>query len=252
MTVPGLSLDANSGSSRVISVAIGDFDGDGQNEIALATAVKKYVTENGVTTSDTVELSLFRYVHNSLTDTPSLKLVSSTDLLVPSAIPPSISLVAGNFTGSTNNRAQLILADAFVDGYNDRFFALTLINLDSSLIPAPIDFLHDYYVLEQQTNPPPVDADPQIKAVAGLFRYDPTNGFDLYRRQIAVAYDLPVVTQYQGTGSKLEIQLFQVSSDAPSDTTSITPLFDGQRLELLDSGGAGEGSREVRISPPED
>ena len=94
ITVPGLYLDANSGSSRVISVAIGDFDGDGQNEIALATAVKKYVTENGVTTSDTVELSLFRYVHNSLTDTPSLKLVSSTDLLVSSTIPPSISLVA--------------------------------------------------------------------------------------------------------------------------------------------------------------
>ena len=187
------------------------------------------------------------------TDTPSLKLVSSTDLLVSSTIPPSISLVARNFTGSANNRAQLILADAFVDGYHDRFFALTLINLDSSLIPAPIDFVHDYYVLEQQTNPPPVDADPQIKAVAGLFRYDPTNGFDLYRRQIAVAYDLPVVTQYQGTGSKLEIQLFQVSSDATSDATSITPLLDDQKLELLDNGGAGErGSAGSSISPPGD
>jgi len=92
------------------AVAIGDFDGDGQNEIALATV------NDGVDRPGVIALSIFRYRHALLTDTPSLVEVTHTlfgpllsDIRIkPQNFLPAISLAAGNFTGK--NRAKLVVA----------------------------------------------------------------------------------------------------------------------------------------------
>src|SRR5271156_4898779 len=83
--------------SDVISVAIGDFDGDGQNEIALAT-----LGPNG---SGQVNLTIFRYTNPGNGQTPTLMPVTNQTftLKVGGATAdflPTISLVAGDFAGS--------------------------------------------------------------------------------------------------------------------------------------------------------
>ncbi len=203
MTVPATAISPY-GPIAGVSVAIGDFDGDGQNEIAVATT----------SGDDHTIISLFRYVHNLFTDKPTLNLVSSTESHggFPDAQIRSISLVAGDFNGSSNKQSQLILAKYATlpptsNSSAQAAVGLTFFDADKNLaLNSPSSLLVYFKPLVQASG---LTAG-RIKAVAGLFRYDPSNGFDLYRREVAIAYNemQPVSNDSQ---AKLDINLFQVS-----------------------------------------
>ena len=212
-TVPATTFDA---PIHEVSVAIGDFDGDGQNEIAVATVRAGIV------------IRFFRYVHKLRTDTPTLSLVSSIDEGGASGI-SSISLAAGNFYGSINNQAQLILAWSYRLGdppYVEMKAAFFMYDVDKNLVPR---YAGGFLLFSQAfENVVPSDLTVgRIKAVAGLFRYDPSNGFDLYRRELAVAFNEPHPLS-DDAAAKLDIGLFQVSNG------QIEPL--NQTIELDDYG----------------
>ena len=71
----------------------------------------------------------------------------------------------------------------------------------------------------------------KVIALSGLFEYDPGQGFDLYRRELAlvISQSAPLSND---SNAKLFIRAYQVSSDL----RSITSMFDGQDLQLPDAG----------------
>ena len=215
MTVPATTFDA---PIHGVSVAIGDFDGDGQNEIAVATQRAGIV------------IRLFRYVHKLRTDTPALSLVSSIEESGASGI-SSISLAAGNFYGSINSQAQLILAWSYRYGdppYIEMKGALFVYDVDKNLVPRYAGGTLVFSQAFENVAPSALTVG-RIKAVAGLFRYDPSNGFDLYRRELAVAFNPPHPLS-DDAAAKLDIGLFQI----PNLSRQIEPL--NQTIELDDYG----------------
>jgi hypothetical protein len=230
ITVPATTYDQ---PIHGVSVAIGDFDGDGQNEIAVATARAGIV------------IRFFRYVHKLRTDTPTLSLVSNIEEGGTSAI-SSISLVAGNFYGSVNNQAQLILAWSYRLGdppYLEMKTAFFMYDADKNLVPR---YAGGFLLFSQPfENVAPSDLTVgRIKAVAGLFRYDPSNGFDLYRREIAVAFNEPHPLS-DDTAAKLDIGFFQVLDGQIEPLNEIIQLDDygvGPKFDFT-AGGLTVDSR---------
>jgi hypothetical protein len=174
-----LDHQTHSRISELFSVAIGDFDGDGQNEIALATLAPE--------DSFQVNLSIFRYVHQLLTDTPSLVLVSNQQLsILANVFGPTISLLAGDF-GGTHKKAELVLAtQEYAPDFQTVFCDLWGIDVK----PTAADPTKLTATVEGDVSLPSIgialDEPIRVKALAGLFLYIPEHGFDLYRRQIAV------------------------------------------------------------------
>ena len=143
MTVPATTFDA---PIHGVSVAIGDFDGDGQNEIAVATQRAGIV------------IRLFRYVHKLRTDTPALSLVSSIEESGAGGI-SSISLAAGNFYGSINSQAQLILAWSYRYGdppYIEMKGALFVYDVDNHLVVRYAGGTLVFSQAFERTSPPPL------------------------------------------------------------------------------------------------
>jgi hypothetical protein len=189
--------------SELFSVAIGDFDGDGQNEIALATL--------GPVGSGMVNLSIFRYVHKLLTDTPGLVLASSQTFTFhqfggdPNNWVPTISLMAGDFAG-THKRAELVLALQYPDeALNGPFLqdVVQAIDVDPTLTAT-----RKAQWSQSSDNTVHIGEPSRIKGLAGLFLYDPSNGFDLYRREVAIVSNDP--------SSDLNISFLYLSSDLNS------------------------------------
>jgi hypothetical protein len=198
--------------SDLLSVAIGDFDGKGQNEIAVASLYPK-IPQSSFTE---IVLSIFRYHHKLLTDTPTLEEVTRTRLPIHLPNPdllPTISLVAGNFTGALNNSAQLVLClQNGVTSTGSRLIQNVLqeISIDSNLKPTLKGLLLQT-AYSVSTTQGPITAS-KVVGLAGLFRYDPPGGFDLYRRELARVYN-----EAQPVGSdssaKLDIDAYYFTSD---------------------------------------
>jgi len=216
--------------SDTVSVAIGDFDGDGQNEIALATLSNFFGNTNAF------NLQIFRYKHASLNDIPSLQEISNTELFidgVPSGgssnaadFLPTISLMAGDFAGT--GKAQLVVA---LQNRVNNSGSLTMqnvlqaIDLDANLKPTLKGRLVEsgYTVSSQQGT---LTAG-KVIGLAGLFKFDPGNQFDLYRREIAlVSNERQPVTD--DSRAKLDIDGYSVAHDL----SSFTALFNSQKLQL--------------------
>src|SRR5262249_18271750 len=110
---------------NIISTAIGDFDGDGSNEIALA------YMRRGVYAPPIITVFIYRYLNDGTT--ASLALASSHDLEVPgSGMVATVSLAAGNFNGSGFD--QLLVSTVLFYGAPSRWDADSLKN-------APVAFL---------------------------------------------------------------------------------------------------------------
>ena len=253
-----LDHQAHTQISELFSVAIGDFDGDGQNEIALATL--------GPGSSSQINLSIFRYVHKLLTDTPSLVLVSSQEFgFLANDSVPTISLVAGDFAG-THKKAELALAlETYEPDDQAVFNDLYVIDVE----PTAADPTKLIATVKGHTGElPGIGIAPneptRIKALAGLFYYDPEHGFDLYRREIAVVsasqnsldvtfalltidnddWDFQLSASTQNGNSSTS---FTVTAGALSPSPSI----DSPVWQIAIESFTGRGAREIdEYSPP--
>ena len=189
--------------SEVLAVAIGDFDGDGQNEVALATLDPAL--------PDQVNLTTFRYVHPTLSATPALTVITTksfSDLAGGGrSLLPTISLAAGDFQGTGKAQLVLGLRTWVYDSQNpsgaqwDFNLRLQTITFDGNLNPtlfgegignaaacfsAPNDCPGDLHVdsIPQERIPAL-----RILCLSGLTNYDASNGFNLYRRELAVVWN---------------------------------------------------------------
>jgi hypothetical protein len=223
--------------SETLSVAIGDFDSDGQNEIALATFFSFGSIDNEF------YLHIFRYHHASLSDTPSLQEVSDTEfvLSIPSGqgsnhadLLPTISLIAGDLAGA--GKAQLVVAlENRVNNGNSLTIqnVLEAIDVDANLKPTLKGHLYEAgYTLPMQQTPDFTAG--RVIGLAGLFKYDPANQFDLYRREIVLVSN-ERQSLNDNSKTKLDIDGYSVARDL----SSFTPLFNPQKLQLEAAGVVG-------------
>jgi hypothetical protein len=114
----------------IISTAVGDFDGDGTNEVALA-----YMKRGGGTYPK-ITVVIYRYLNDGTT--ASLTPVNSYDLSMPfpnGSMAGTVSLAAGNFDGSGSD--QLLVSAVEWSGTAQGAFFLK----DSSLANTPVAFL---------------------------------------------------------------------------------------------------------------
>jgi hypothetical protein len=289
-------------NDNIVATAIGDFDGDGQNEIALA-----YMRPIGSYAGITVVI--YRYLNDGTT--ASLTPVNTYDLSIPnSSMVATVSLAAGNFDGSgvdqllvstaawsgtigsnseytrgtfkTQPVAFLLMAGqtqgsitaAASSGENNSSTDFTVnlgsglyvprvvtiagatgfwaqingtwsvkptatgftLDIDStgfgpfagqnvsvttaaSLTQADFTKIDAYYGLDGG-NPMDVDdsdasARIRVQVLPGLFHYDPNNGFDYRRRQIAMAWNARAAAT-QGEPSQdadTHLALLQITND---------------------------------------
>jgi hypothetical protein len=216
--------------SELFSVAVGDFDGDGQNEIVVAAPA-------GL---GSVQLLVFRYIHESLDSKPELVPATTVPWVLDTGLVrwanppggttvviflPTISAIAGNFAG-TANKADLVLA---LQASTSRYYTPSggsgtvdeyprplaqIISFDSALRPTLrgrwLDQSEDYSRMTTRANPDLTAA--RIVALSGVFRNDPTHNFNLYRREIALVYNKVWKTS-NDVGATLSVRLFEVNSD---------------------------------------
>ena len=209
--------------SELLAVAIGDFDGDGQNELVLATL--------DPVQQDQLNMSIFRYVHPTLSAPPQLQLVktqsfpdvaSNGRLLVP-----TISLAAGDFLG-TGKRAELVLGTRtweYSSDWNIDYRMQTL-SFDDNLNPTITedgvldrrDLIIDGSVAQDAI--PPL----RILCLPGLLIPDVIH--NLYRRAIVVVWN----DSTSAGDDTLNIATFFVN-----DTLGVDQQY-GQQLQIANQG----------------
>ncbi len=213
--------------SSLFSVAINDFDGDGRNEIAVATLGA------GTSNTQTVYLSFFRYFHTNPGEAPNL--VHVRDQTIPAILANTyylrtISLMAGDFAGTAKG-AQLVVVtegnpayarDSHIVRRSLQAFSVDH-HLNATQKGTRIDDLYNIYKSGQTFT------SGSVIGRVGLFKYDPASGFDLYRREFALINNeqQPISNDSAAT---LDINVYQVSGNL----SSITPMF--SQLKLPDAG----------------
>jgi hypothetical protein len=193
---------------QLFAVAMGDFAGDGQTELALAA-----ITGQG----RLLQLQIYGYSRASLASAPVLIKKSDTtfdfsDVLGTNiGFMPTISLVAGDFKGDGEKDELMLALNARflpigVTPFSRNFLQVIEVggNLKPSLRAQAVTGTQKLEGLTNQT---------RIKAVAGLFGYDPGRGFGLYGRQVALAYNDRRLQSEPLAPQQLNIQTLLISKD---------------------------------------
>ncbi len=191
-TLTGLPLcDANSSCSTThfdneLGMAIGDFDGNGQNEVAVVYRANDL----------DLRMAIFRYTndgqgHRSLTQASARDILldpagSGGDLL---AYPGALDVAAGDFNG--DGKDELAVAAVEWNHDNPGVYGIWIKTFrgDSNLNMTLAS--NNPVVGDTSFNPSDPVAQPRVQLVAGLFKFDQGNGFGLNRRQLALAYNPP-------------------------------------------------------------
>jgi hypothetical protein len=216
-------------TDQLFAVATGDFAGDGQTELALAA----------ITGQGQIGLQIYRYSRNSLAGAPVLTKVTDTtygfrDLFGTdigsgnnTGFMPTISLVAGDFRGDGKKDELMVALEVGGRAIDlTTFDFLQVIEVDGTFRPTLRAHIVDgYQTVQGQT------VQTRVKAVAGLFLFDPARGYGLYGRQIAVA--LNTRRQADNPSQKLLVATFLISPDL----RQISELY--KALQLDNSGVDG-------------
>ncbi len=215
---------------NVLAVAIGDFDGDTQNEIAVLS----------LQNAQTAWLTLFRYTNDGA-GKRSLQQVGETSYSGNAAWSATVDLVAGDFNG--DGRDELIAANAqwfgdanaplnihqfyTLDAFqSDTRFNLTRSSVGGIGVRGPV--ITPFADLASRI---------RLQLESGLFQFDPAKGYGLGRRQVALAWNLPA-----SDGGGLEVHITAVNDQlSPSSSYRLTlPLGGNQRFAL--AAGAFRGN----------
>jgi hypothetical protein len=221
---PGLLRSGqNPLTDQLFAVAMGDFAGDGQTELALAA-----ITGGGEFEGQFWRLQIYRYSRTSLTSAPVLTKVSDAVYNYISVLgrdigfTPTISLVAGDFKGDGKKDELMVALNLRVLPFGSTSFSrnfLKLIELDSNLRQSEGgEALTEIQNLDGMTN------QTRIKAVPGLFVFDPARGLGLYGRQVAVAYNDRRRLDDPSAAQRLNIETYSISPNLRTISPLTAPL----------------------------
>ena len=201
--------------NNVVTVATGDFDGNGLQEIAVAYVVAP----------DSMYIDVFRYTVTRNPDTGavlsrSLAVVGKSSVKLDTGGSfAALSAAAGDFDG--DGRADLAIATSYYySALNRRDVSVRLFRLtgDASLTVTPVrNIILRTGAIDGATG--------RVELVAGLFKFDanPATGWTLNRRQLAVAY-----RTYPGV---VEVRTIEVQTDL---VATVNPPW---QLPAQDSNG---------------
>lgn len=235
MRLNGMSPDPDTGAMPM-AVAIGDFDGDpnGLQEIAV---VHIQDWQNAWVTS-------FRYTNDGK-NVPSLKQINALQFGPGSVISVnntaqfagSLSVAAGDFNGDDIDELAVGFPNyAFDTPTSDDLRAQANVCL----------FTSDSNLVFSQGSPcwaPNVEVRNQrrlpvmnVQLAAGLFRFDPPNGFDFGRRQLAMAWNTPDPASLASDGN-IYVWVFSLSWDVVNNQpANVDPTDIVSPYALTDSG----------------
>lgn len=149
------------GSYRNVAVTLGDFNGDGMIEIAIAMVLPASVEDKYVVTTG-------KLTYDDASAKYALAFNSTSDHLSWDGI--SVDITSGDFTGQGTDQI-------FAAGSNHFYVFET--DSDLKLIQKSSTEHSDFDSSS--------DTKTTIRLATGLFRYDPNNGYDLNRSQIIVS-----------------------------------------------------------------
>ena len=168
---------------NALGVAVGDFDGDGVAEIAVA-----YLSSSIVLTVES-----FRY-HTDDAGIHTLTRTGRVDTLplgwTASNFDASLDVTAGDFDG--NGRDELAVGYSAGNAYAFPQVWVATFRFTAALAPSLASgFLADYRASYNQPYVPVATNAFRVRVASGLFRYDPAGStgevYGLQRRQLAVA-----------------------------------------------------------------
>lgn len=231
---PGSAQTAMLPVDNVLAVASGDFDGDGQNEIAVLAL------EN----AQTAWLTLFRYTNDgagsrALRQLGEISYSDSAGNFFANAA--SVDLVAGDFNGDGRDELAAVNVIWVGDHSNAsnilQYVFLRTFQSDTQFKLTAASSLR----LNDSLSAPFAELGSRVRAqlAAGLFRFEPDKNFGLARRQLALAWNRPLTI-----GGSLELDLFTIndklSLEGALSGLLALPLAARQRFAL--AAGAFRGN----------
>ena len=213
------------GRPGAVNTAIGDFDGDGRNEIAVT--YQDNTTNNNF---NWFNVMFFRYTVEP-DGTRSLALIHENQTVFQPSPDFGLARVAGNASlavGQFDHQPKDELALAYVDAANVPGIAVATFNTDLSTQYRSAKQLLDTVVAAPATNDSYTTRGPQLRS--GLFNYNTSDGdvgegsaadgFWMGRRQLAVAFTPQYPVTPCGGGCPVSVKVREYEVTTPADNTS--------------------------------
>lgn len=196
-----------------VSCAIGDFNDDGMNDIAVAY----------LKAARTLEVVLLHYTHGSEVAKIGLTVTDNSTVTIPppdnaSTFLANVDLAAGDFDGDGDDDLAVTAASwkYVVDLEMTTHVSLLSYKSNSTLerrtvYSAPERISLDYGVFDSGYRGPLRRMRAQI--AAGLFQFDPTTGFGLSRRQLALVYPSGQTGRFGIPFDALNVEILKITDN---------------------------------------